>query len=171
MSNEWSYRPGDWWAICDVCGQKYRASKMAKRWDGLMVCHNDMEARHPQDFLKIRGDKQTPPWIRPRPTDIYTIMDYKYYLPYGNVDTVQTSQQLTYAATYVRSISDSVALTDGLSYGSGLGFGDYVTTVDGMTVTIGSPFNNTIAASDVLSILIDSSFSINGAAINVNTIG
>lgn len=36
-------RLGDWNAICDVCGQKYKASQLMKRWDGLMVCKEDWE--------------------------------------------------------------------------------------------------------------------------------
>ena len=62
---------GQWNAICDVCGQKYKSGDMKKRWDGLMVCHNDWEPRHPQDFLRAVPDRQAVPWSRPRTEDIF----------------------------------------------------------------------------------------------------
>lgn len=40
---------------------------MLKRWDGLFVCKEDYELRHPQDFLRVFGDKQTVPIARPDP--------------------------------------------------------------------------------------------------------
>lgn len=56
---------GDWNAICDSCGRKYKASTMKKRWDGLFVCEEDYELRHPQLSLRVRGDKTTVPMPRP----------------------------------------------------------------------------------------------------------
>lgn len=64
MSRGWSYIPGDWWAICDSCGRKFKASELRKRWDGFMVCKDDLELRHPQDFVKTKQDKITVPWAR-----------------------------------------------------------------------------------------------------------
>lgn len=60
---------GDWNAICDVCGWKFKASQLHKRWDGLMVCKADWEARHPQDFLRSIPDDQSVPWTRPEQED------------------------------------------------------------------------------------------------------
>lgn len=59
---------GDYNAICDSCGRKYKASTMRKRWDGLLVCEEDWEPRHPQLSLKVHGDKQTVPMPRPEPS-------------------------------------------------------------------------------------------------------
>lgn len=56
---------GDYNVICDSCGRKYKASTMKKRWDGLFVCTDDYEIRHPQLSLRVRGDKQTVPMPRP----------------------------------------------------------------------------------------------------------
>lgn len=58
---------GDYNAICDECGFKYKASQLKKRWDGLYVCEADWEPRHPQDFIRARYDDQAPPWTRPEP--------------------------------------------------------------------------------------------------------
>ena len=63
--------PGDWNSVCDVCAQKYKSSQMRKRWDGLMVCPNDWEPRHPQDFLRSVPDRQSVPWSRPQTTDVF----------------------------------------------------------------------------------------------------
>jgi hypothetical protein len=51
------YRPGDYWVICDECGRTFRKSKTRKRWDGMIVCFNDWEPRHPQEFIRGRADR------------------------------------------------------------------------------------------------------------------
>lgn len=56
---------GDYNAICDSCGRKFKASTMRKRWDGFFVCQEDFEVKHPQLSLKVHGDKQTVPIPRP----------------------------------------------------------------------------------------------------------
>lgn len=63
---------GDWNAICDVCGFEYKASKLRKRWDGLMVCKEDWETRHPQDLYRFpEGTESVVPWTRPEPSDTF----------------------------------------------------------------------------------------------------
>jgi len=59
------YRPGDHNVICDRCGCKFHASQTSKTWDGLIVCSEDFETRHPQDFVRGRKDDQTIPDGRP----------------------------------------------------------------------------------------------------------
>ena len=76
MSKDWNYRSGDWWVICDVCGIKIKASKSRHRWDGFVVCDKDFEHRHSQDFIKVRQDKITVPFMRPRPEDTFTDVTY-----------------------------------------------------------------------------------------------
>lgn len=65
------YRHHDWNAICDVCGQKYKASELKKRWDGLWCCPFDWEIRQPQDFVRGVKDNPTPPWTRPDNPDTF----------------------------------------------------------------------------------------------------
>lgn len=62
---------GDWNACCDVCGLRFKASEMQQRWDGLMVCAKDWEPRHPQDYIRVRGDNVSVPWTRPE-GDLFT---------------------------------------------------------------------------------------------------
>jgi len=64
-----SYRPGDNYVLCDVCGSKLHASQTSSRWDGLQVCRKDWEARHPQDYVRGRRDKQAPEVVRSEPAD------------------------------------------------------------------------------------------------------
>jgi hypothetical protein len=58
---------GDWNAICDRCGMKFKASDLRKTWDDLYVCKDDWESRHPSDFqgdIDYSDDPSTP-WSRP----------------------------------------------------------------------------------------------------------
>lgn len=67
------YIKGEWNAICDVCGFKKKSHELKKRWDGLMVCRTDWETRHPQDLLRVKPEKITPPWVRPESTDVFVL--------------------------------------------------------------------------------------------------
>lgn len=62
---------GDWNAYCQVCGFKYKASELQKRWDGVYVCKTDWEPRHPQDLIKLPKDIQATPWNSPTPVEQY----------------------------------------------------------------------------------------------------
>lgn len=42
-----------------------------RTWDGLYVCAEDFETRHPQDFVRGRKDNQSVPNPRPEPSGIY----------------------------------------------------------------------------------------------------
>lgn len=59
---------GDTNAICDVCGFKFKGSQLKKRWDGAMVCSDDFERRHPQDFIKARPERNNVKDARVEPT-------------------------------------------------------------------------------------------------------
>ena len=65
------YVKEDWNAICDVCGFKFKASQLRKRWDGLLVDSACYESRHPQEFVRGKADKQVPKWTRPEPADVF----------------------------------------------------------------------------------------------------
>lgn len=75
MSRGWEYRSADWWVLCDVCNLKIKASKSKHRWDGFIVCDGCFEQRHSQDFIRVRQDKITVPFQRPRSTDVYGAFD------------------------------------------------------------------------------------------------
>lgn len=71
---------GDWNALCDSCGRKFKASSLQKRWDGLIVCKEDWEQRHPQDLLRVQREQISVPWSRPYPAQ-------DTYLPWYYTDT------------------------------------------------------------------------------------
>ena len=50
------FEGGNHWLVCDVCGFEYRHNVMKKRWDGLVVCPEDFELRHPQDFVRVKEE-------------------------------------------------------------------------------------------------------------------
>lgn len=64
---------GDWNAICDECGFKFKASKLRRRWDNMMVCPADYEQRHPQDFVRGKSDRQKTAWNRSEATDVFVV--------------------------------------------------------------------------------------------------
>lgn len=68
MRNTW-WDSGNYNTICDVCGFKYKATGLRKRWDGLMVCMQDWEIRHPQELIRPIPDQNKVPWTRPEGTD------------------------------------------------------------------------------------------------------
>ncbi len=55
---------GNYNAICDRCGFKYKASKLKEEWTGFMVCKSCFEPRHPQDFLRGIPDDPSVDWTR-----------------------------------------------------------------------------------------------------------
>lgn len=65
------YRKASWNGLCQACQFKFKAEELTLRWDGLRVCKGCFEVRHPQDFIKIKADKMTPPWTSPRPADVF----------------------------------------------------------------------------------------------------
>lgn len=56
---------GQWNVICDVCGLKFKSNDIYERWDGLRVCKDDWEVRHPMDFQRGFKDDQSVPYTRP----------------------------------------------------------------------------------------------------------
>jgi hypothetical protein len=79
---------GDWNAICDKCGKKFKFSMLKKEWDGLYVCEKDWEERQPQDYVKGVRDNMSVPVSRPEAPDLFTIVQSTIQLVDGYaVDT------------------------------------------------------------------------------------
>lgn len=64
---------GEWNVTCDVCSKKIKAHEARHRWDGFIVCAEDYETRHEQDFVRARQDKITVPFQRPRHMPEYVV--------------------------------------------------------------------------------------------------
>jgi hypothetical protein len=65
------FKLGSWNVICDVCGFQFKADEVLKRWDGLYVCKDDYEPRHPSDFLRVREENTSVPYSRPDVADVF----------------------------------------------------------------------------------------------------
>jgi len=66
-------RNGDWNAICDRCGSKFKFSQLKLEWDGLYVCtaNGCWEARQPQDYVKGVRDDMAVPVSRPDKPNVF----------------------------------------------------------------------------------------------------
>lgn len=51
-----------WWVHCPVCAEKILGGEALRRWDGLMVCKDCWEPRHPLDFYRPRNDTHPLPF-------------------------------------------------------------------------------------------------------------
>lgn len=104
------YKSGDWNLICDVCSSKIKASKSKHRWDGFIVCPSCYETRHPQDFLRSKADKQSVPYSRPRPADVYvhscSIQTQSDYADIGTADCCRADMNFGY--TYAELVAGRI---------------------------------------------------------------
>ncbi len=76
MSRGWQWKSGEWYVNCDVCSKQIYATEAQRRWDGMIVCKEDFETRHPQDLIKYRADNQSVPFTRQEPLDVFTNTSY-----------------------------------------------------------------------------------------------
>ncbi len=67
---------GEFNVTCDICSKKIKAHEAHHRWDGFIVCADDYEVRHEQDFVRARQDKITIPFTRPIPPLTFTNVSY-----------------------------------------------------------------------------------------------
>jgi hypothetical protein len=56
------YKEGEWNIRCMICDRKIKSGEIMKRWDGLLVCPDDYENRHPMDFLRARQERINVPF-------------------------------------------------------------------------------------------------------------
>ena len=64
------YKPGDWNAVCSMCGAKRKASQLVLNWQGQYRCPEHNEPRQPQDFVRAVPDVQSVPWAQ-IPIDVF----------------------------------------------------------------------------------------------------
>lgn len=57
-------RSYDYSVLCDSCKFKFKNYELRLRWDGLWVCKDDWELRHPSDFYRNRNDTHKLPFTR-----------------------------------------------------------------------------------------------------------
>lgn len=63
---------GEHWVTCDMCGGNFRHSDTRKTWDNRVVCKQDWEPRHEQDFVRSRyEDTAAKGLVRPEQPDTF----------------------------------------------------------------------------------------------------
>jgi len=92
MSNY--YVPGEWNAVCDICGFQFKASKLRQNWKGQRVCEHDFETRHPQDLLRVRVEDPSVPWTSPDITSVTTDVGAALYAETSELLTDETGSPL-----------------------------------------------------------------------------
>ena len=76
--------------ICDRCGREMRSSEGRREWTGLVVCPEDFDYRHPQDFVRGRADRQNVPNPRPEATDVFVYPGMWWFTDYDQSGHVLT---------------------------------------------------------------------------------
>lgn len=93
---------GDWNACCDLCGFKFKASALRKDWQNLMLCEACWSPRHPQDFLRVRGDNPAVPWTRPESDDTFVSLCFIWGVSaYANLAEAGCAQAGNTPLTYL----------------------------------------------------------------------
>ena len=102
------YKKGTWAAICDVCGFEFKSDELRKNWKGLIVCREDYEQRHPQEFIRARHEDTTVPWTRPEPEDdnieICYLWERSAYADLATADCA-TADTITFTYPYLLALS------------------------------------------------------------------
>ena len=73
MSYKPSYAPGEHNVICDICAKKIKSSQARKTWDGLIVCPEDYDEKHPafSPLPKFPQEGKAVKDARPESTDTF----------------------------------------------------------------------------------------------------
>jgi hypothetical protein len=137
---------GNWNALCDSCGRKFKAFDLQKRWDGLMVCQEDFEQRHPQDLLKVQREKITVPWSRPYAAEDSFITNFglfdtalvsdngdQNYVEPGYFLQDYMQDQFTVSVKYVRGFADTATPTETLAFATKKSLADTTTITESLT--------------------------------------
>jgi len=109
MSYTPHFKPGEWKAVCYVCGFLYHSSQLKLRWDGVYVCHEDWEIRQPQDFVRGEAEEQAPEWTQPEaPNNLST--------PYPNLTSVVVGTPSIYVGGVLQTpgVDYTITLPQGL---------------------------------------------------------
>lgn len=170
------YRSGDWNAECDVCGQKYKASKLKLRWDGLRVCPKDFEFRHPQDFVRGVKDNQATPFSRPEPPDLFVTFNWTQF-PTDTLNLFDSISKSIYKR--INPIADGQGAIGGAALGI-LSLGgsvphtitvDDVVLSDTHSIAISKPVTESISIAELVSITVATTTSLGSSALGTHALG
>ena len=169
------YKSGDWNAECDVCGQKYKASKLKLRWDGLRVCPKDFEFRHPQDFVRGVRDSQSTPFSRPEPPDIFAAFNWtqfpnevEFISSFDYKDIVKNINNHFFAGGINSSYINQFALNSVEPFSPSV---DDIITSDSISLSSTKGLSETVSELETISFSLYTNTALNGSAINFSAIG
>jgi hypothetical protein len=63
------FKSGDWNAICDRCGFKFKGSQLKEEWNGWMTCSSCWEIKHPSLMQRVPTETSMPNFTRPEAVD------------------------------------------------------------------------------------------------------
>lgn len=86
------YKAGSWNVVCDVCGFRFKAGKLKRRWDGLMTCEEDYELDHPQKYLRLHPEKVGVPYVRKEQETYLAVCTLSSKCSYADVGTADCCQ-------------------------------------------------------------------------------
>lgn len=78
---------GFYYALCDICGRKMRVNQMKMTYGTrgtLLVCPNDYEDPHPQDYIKSFKERPAPKLTRSESTDSFEYINTAAEIESGN---------------------------------------------------------------------------------------
>jgi len=110
MGGKNTYISGQFNVTCDVCSKKIKAEDAKQRWDGFIVCPDDYEQRHSQDFVRARQDKISVPFTRPIPPEAFNLI---LAITSGDNFTVTDSISKAIVPVFTQYLADTATITDG----------------------------------------------------------
>lgn len=190
------FKSGTWNVTCDVCGREYKSDEVQKRWDGLIVCKTDWEARHISDFIRTPPEAPPIPFTRPEPPDGFIPQDYDYnvldtlaiddtlipihnafrQIPnFGMADENFTESQainefafnaFPLAGGRVTYDPEAVEITDQVGFCLYKTFNDSITLSESITGLAGKGVSETMAVTELVSFILKTPAVLDGAALN-----
>ena len=104
-------RNGDYNAICDRCGSKFKFSQLKLEWDGLYVCtaNGCWEPRQPQDYVKGVRDDMAVPVSRPDQPNVF--LDTIYVTPSVSIASIIKGVLKSLAVSVSSAVSVALSTT------------------------------------------------------------
>lgn len=120
---------GEFNVTCDVCSKKIKAHEAKHRWDGLIVCTDDWEPRHEQDFVKTHTDKITVPFNRPIPA-----LAFNHLLPIFEDISLTDDALIQIISTFARDFTDIINTSELVAYSFTKNLTDSIGVMDNIQV-------------------------------------
>ena len=103
------FKNGSWNCDCDVCGLRFKADQIVRRWDGAMTCKTCYEPRHPQDFIRVRDERVSVPFTRPE-ADLFVPQTTGVLFS----ESVSISETINVSSIFIRKIPNLGMFTEPL---------------------------------------------------------